>query len=158
MSASPLAERGLTCGYYSRMNDSDRNTEELQVSWRAFVFGPLATVLFFAALWLNDGGTAVLGIILLSASFTLVMVWVMLAARATNNPNSPLTAFIPKLTAFLVLCSGFLAATRWKTDKRISAIELGFAAFYILAGYLANRTLDAKHKPPPLKAVTRRRR
>jgi len=137
---------------------SDRNAEDLQVSWRAFVFGPLATVLFFAALWLNDGGTAVLGIILLSVSFTLVMVWVMLAARATHNPNSPLIAFIPKLTAFLVLGSGFLAATRWETDKRISAIELGFAGFYILAGYLANRTLDAKHKPPPLKAVTRRKR
>ena len=140
------------------MDNADHNADDLPVSWRAFVFGPLATLLFFAALWLNDGGTAVYGILLLSLSFTLVMVWVMLAARATNNPNSPLIAFIPKLTAFLVLGSGFLAATRWKTDQRISAIELGFAAFYILAGYLANRTLDAKHKPPPLKAVTRHKR
>ncbi len=65
------------------MDNADRNADDLQVSWRAFVFGPLATVLFFAALWFNDGGTAVLGIILLSVSFTLVMVWVMLAARAT---------------------------------------------------------------------------
>ena len=39
--------------------DPNRNAEDLQVSWRALVFGPLATVLFFAALWLNDGGTAI---------------------------------------------------------------------------------------------------
>jgi uncharacterized membrane protein YqjE len=69
-----------------------------------------------------------------------------------------LIAFVPKLTAFLVLGSGFLAATRWNTDNRISAMALGFAALYILAGYLANRTLDSKRKPPQLKAVTRRKR
>ena len=140
------------------MDDSNGNAEDdLHVTWRAIVFGPLATILFFAALWLNDGGAAALGIILLSVSFTVVMVWVTLAARATSNPNSPLIAFVPKLTAFLVLGSGFLAATRWNTDKRISAMALGFAVLYILAGYLANRTLDSKRKPPQLKAVTRRK-
>src|SRR5258707_12101850 len=110
------------------MDDSNGNAEDdLHVSWRAIVFGPLATVLFFAALWLNDGGTAVLGIILLSVSFTVVMVWVILAARATSNPNSPLIAFVPKLTAFLVLGPAFLAPTRWTTAKRTTTMPLGFA-------------------------------
>ena len=136
-----------------RMDEGDRG-DEIKLSWRAFVLGPLATVLFFLALWLNDGGTALLGIILLDSSFCVAMLWVVLAARASENPNSPLPAFIPKLTAFLVLGAAFLAATRWRTDPRISAMELGFAAVYIIAGYVATRIFGAKSKGPQLTAVS----
>jgi hypothetical protein len=141
------------------MDTANRNDDEIRLSWRPLVLGPLATVLFFAALWLNDGGTALLGIILLDLSFTVAMLWVLLAARATENLNSPLRAFVPKLTAFLVLGAGFLAATRWHTDPRISYLEFAFAALYIIAGYVANKIFDAKVKPPQLKAakMTRKR-
>jgi hypothetical protein len=140
------------------MDQSNRNDDEIRLSWRPLVLGPLATVLFFMALWLNDGGTALLGIILLDLSFCVAMLWVVLAARASDNLNSPLRAFIPKLTAFLVLGAAFLAATRWRTDPRISAMELGFAALYVMAGYVANRIFDAKSKGPQLKAISGRKR
>jgi hypothetical protein len=140
------------------MDTANRNDDEIKLTWRPLLLGPLAVVLFFAALWLNDGGTALLGIILLDLSFTVAMLWVVLAARATENLNSPLRAFIPKLTAFLVLGAGFLAATRWHTDPRISYLEFGFAALYIIAGYVANKIFDAKVKPPQLKPVKVRKR
>jgi hypothetical protein len=140
------------------MDTPNRNDDEIRLSWRPLVLGPLATVLFFAALWLNDGGTALLGIILLDLSFTVAMLWVVLAARATENLNSPQRAFVPKLTAFLVLGAGFLAATRWHTDPRISFLEFGFAALYIIVGYVANKIFDAKAKPPQLKPVTTSKR
>jgi hypothetical protein len=69
------------------MDMANRNDDEIRLSWRPLVLGPLATILFFAALWLNDGGTALLGIVLLDLSFTVAMLWVLLAARATENLN-----------------------------------------------------------------------
>lgn len=139
------------------MDDGNRNADEIKVTWRPIVLGPLTVALFFMALALNDGGTAMLGIILLDLSFSTAMVWIVLAARASDNPNSPLRTFIPKITTFLVLGAALLAAMRWRTDKGISAMELGFAAFYIIAGYIANRSLDAKRKGPQLTAVSRRK-
>ena len=140
------------------MSNAIRNDEEIKLTWRPLVLGPTAVVLFFLALWFNDGGTALLGIILLDVSFCVAMVWVVLAARATDNLNSPLRAFVPKLTAFLVLGAAFLAATRWHTDKRISAMELGFVALYVIAGYITTRIFEAKSKPLQLKPVTDRKR
>jgi NADH:ubiquinone oxidoreductase subunit 2 (subunit N) len=140
------------------MSNGIRNDEEIKLTWRPLVLGPTAVVLFFLALWFNDGGTALLGIILLDVSFCVAMLWVVLAARATDNLNSPLRAFVPKLTAFLVLGAAFLAATRWRTDKRISAMELGFVALYVIAGYITTRIFEAKSKPLQLKPVTDRKR
>jgi phosphatidylglycerophosphate synthase len=135
------------------MSNAIRNDEEIKLTWRPLELGPTAVILFFLALWFNDGGTALIGIILLDLSFTIAMLWVVLAARATDNLNSPLRAFVPKLTAFLVLGAAFLAATRWRTDKRISAMELGFAALYVIAGYITTRIFEAKSKPVQLKPV-----
>jgi len=140
------------------MSNAIRNDEEIKLTWRPLVLGPTAVVLFFLALWFNDGGTALIGIILLDVAFTIAMLWVVLAARATDNLNSPLRAFVPKLTAFLVLGAAFLAATRWRTDKRISAMELGFAALYVIAGYITTRIFEAKSKPLQLKPVIDRKR
>ena len=81
------------------------------------------------------------------------MLWVILAARASDNPESPLRAFIPKMTAFLVLGTAFVAAARWNIDPRLSAIEVGFAGFYIIVGYAAIKIFDAKVKRPRLTAV-----
>src|SRR5271169_554914 len=111
---------------------------------RGFFLGAPTAVLFFLALWFNDGRAAVSALISLGLSFCFAMVWVALAARDSGNPNSPLRAFIPKMTTFLVLGTAFLAASRWNIDKRITAMEIGFAAFYIGAGYLAMRSVDAK--------------
>jgi hypothetical protein len=124
------------------------------MNWRAIVLGPLAAALFFLALWFNDRSGDVRSMICLGLSFSLAMVWVVLAARDTENPNSPLRGFIPKMTTFLVLGTAFLAASRWNIDKRISAMETGFAAFYIVAGYLAMRILQGKRERPQLKAVS----
>jgi hypothetical protein len=133
------------------MKDDHYTAGELTMTWRALVFGPLAAALFFLALWFNDQRLDARGPICLGMSFAVAMLWVILAARASDNPNSPLRGFIPKMTAFLVLGTAFVAAARWSTDKRISAIEVGFAAFYIVAGYLAVRMFDAKRHRPQLK-------
>jgi hypothetical protein len=130
------------------MKDDNYTAGELSMTWRALVFGPLAAALFFLALWFNDESLDARGPICLGLSFAVAMVWVVLAARESDNPNSPLRGFIPKMTVFLVLGTAFVAASRWHTDKRISAIEVGFAAFYIGAGYLAGRTFDAKRNRP----------
>jgi len=140
------------------MHDENNTGRELMVTWRALVFGPLAVALFFLALWFNDESADARGPLCLGLSFTIAMVWVMLTARASDNPNSPLRGFIPKMTTFLVLGTAFVAASRWNIDRRVSAIEAGFAAFYILAGYVATRSFDANLKRPQLKAVSDRKR
>jgi hypothetical protein len=140
------------------MKDDNYIAGELTMSWRALVFGPLAAALFFLALWFNDERLDARGPICLGLSFAVAMVWVILAARASDNPNSPLRGFVPKMSAFLVLGTAFVAAARWNTDKRISAIEVGFAAFYIIAGYLAVRTFGANCNRPQVKGVSTRKR
>ena len=131
---------------------------ELNMTWRAIVFGPLAIALFFMALWFNDASTDARGPICLGLSFSVAMVWVILAARASENPNSPLRGFIPKMTTFIVLGTAFVAAARWNIDRRISVIEAGFAGFYIITGYLAKRIFDTKRNPPQLITARDRKR
>jgi uncharacterized membrane protein YhhN len=138
--------------------NDDTGDGELIMTWRALVFGPLVVALFFLALWFNDAATDARGPICLGLSFTIAMVWVILAARASDNPDSPLRGFIAKMVTFLVLGTAFVAASRWNIDKRVSAIEGGFAAFYIIAGYVAIRIFDAKRKRPQPTAVTGRKR
>lgn len=135
----------------------DAGNRELVMTWRALVFGPLIVALFFLALWFNDAATDARGPLCLGISFMLAMVWVVLAARASENRDSPLRGFIPKMITFLVLGTAFVAVSRWNIDKRVSAIEGGFAAFYIIAGYTAIRIFDAKRKGPQLIAVTGRK-
>lgn len=126
--------------------NGDPGGEELTMTWRALLFGPLVVALFFLALWFNDAATDARGPLCLGLSFTLGMVWVVLAARASDNPESPLRGFIPKMVTFLVLGTAFVAASRWNIDKRVSAIEGGFAIFYMIAGYLAMRIFDTKRE------------
>jgi len=140
------------------MQPNDDTGGELAITWRALVFGPLVIAMFFLALWFNDAATDARGPICLGLSFTLAMVWVILAARASDNPDSPLRGFIPKMVTFLVLGTAFVAASRWNIDKRVSAVEGGFAAFYIITGYVAIRIFDAKRSRPQLTAVIDRKR
>lgn len=140
------------------MSIDDHTGSELGMTWRAMVFGPLAVALFFMALWFNDASNDARGPICLGLSFSVAMFWVILAARASDNPNSPLRGFIPKMTTFLVLGTAFVGASRWNIDRRVSAIEGGFAAFYIIAGYVAMRIFDGKRKPPQLIAINNRKR
>jgi hypothetical protein len=140
------------------LNDNHSGSGELTMTWRALVLGPLAAALFFMALWFNDASSDARGPICLGLSFSIAMLWVMLAARSSTSPNSPLRGFIPKMTAFLVLGTAFVGVTRWNIDRRVSAIEAGFAAFYIIAGYLALRTFATKSKRSELPAMSTRKR
>jgi uncharacterized membrane protein YhhN len=140
------------------MADDNYTGGELTMSWRAIVLGPLVVALFFLALWFNDQSLDFRGPLCLGLSFTLAMVWVILSARDSGNPDSPLRAFVPKMTTFLVLGSAFVASSRWNTDRRISAIEVGFAALYIIAGYVAVKIFDAKRNRPQLTTVKRPQR
>lgn len=136
------------------MDNGNHTGGEITLSWRAMVFGPLTLALFFLALWFNGTGAATFALVCLGLTFSVAMVWVILAARASENPDSPLRRFIPRMTIFLVLGTAFLAASRWNTDRRISAMEAGFAAFYIIAAYIAMRSFDAKRKRPQLSALS----
>jgi len=140
------------------MDNGNDTGREITLSWRALVFGPLTLALFLLSQWFNGTGAATLALVCLGLTFSLAMVWVILAARASDNPDSPLRRFIPRMAIFLVLGTAFLAASRWNTDRRISAMEAGFAAFYIIAAYIAMRSFDAKRKRPQLTAVSDRKR
>jgi hypothetical protein len=140
------------------MDDGNHKGGEVTLSWRALVFAPLMLALFFLALWFNGAGAATRALICLGLTFSIAMVWVILAARASDNPDSPLRRFIPRMTIFLVLGTAFLAASRWSTDRRISAMEAGFAALYIIAAYVAMRSFGAGRKRPHLTAVADRKR
>ncbi len=125
----------------------------LMISWRAITFAPAIVAMFALALYFNNSNDQFRGLACLGATFALAMVWLLLAARASENPASPMRMFIPRITAFIVLGTAFLGATRWSVDARITAMEAGFALFYIAAGWLAVRSFDARHRRPELKVV-----
>jgi hypothetical protein len=129
-----------------RDNQPDNADSEIRITWRPIVFGPAAVALFFLALWFNDVATDARGPVCLGLSFALVMLWVMFAARASNNPDSPLRTAIPKLLTFIILGTAFVGAARWHIDKRVSALEVGFAAFYMITGYIAIRSFNARSR------------
>lgn len=138
----PLADTGAEMA-----REDNYRPGELAITWRTLILGPIVLALFFAALWFNDQNLSdERGPICLGLSFTIAMLWMLLAARASDNPDSPLGSFIPKMTAFLVLGTSFIAATRWRSDRRVGLIELGFAALYIISGYIAQRTFRARRE------------
>jgi hypothetical protein len=146
---SLLAERAGAREYWQRMDRSETNQPPsggIAISWRAWVFAPLMLALFVIALWRYNAGDELVGLVCFGLAISAAMIWVVLAARASADPASPLRQFIPRITLFVVLGSSFLAFSRWNTDRRITAIEVGFAVIYIVAGYAAIRGLDAPRK------------
>jgi len=133
--------------------EPDTNGEGVSVSWRAIVFAPAAVVLFALSLYFNNAAKQFPALVCLGVTFALATTWLALAARATHNPDSPIRLFIPRLTVFIVLGTAFLAAMQWSIDRRITAMEIGFAAFYIVAGWFGIRGFDARFRRPELRVV-----
>ena len=123
------------------------------ISWRAWVFVPTIVVLFVIAFWRYNAGDELIGLVSFGLAISIAMIWAAMAARASGNPDSPLRQFIPRITLFVVLGASFLAWSRWNTDRRITAIEAGFAIFYLIAGYMATRGLDAGRKRAQLTPI-----
>jgi predicted membrane channel-forming protein YqfA (hemolysin III family) len=146
---------GAACGYWPPMasGEPDMNGAGVALSWRAIVFAPAAVVLFALSLYFNNAQKQFPALVCLGGTFAFVMVWLALAARATANPDSPIRMFIPRLTVFIVLGTAFLAAMQWSIDRRIAAMEAGFAAFYIVAGWFGVRGFDARFRRPELRVV-----
>jgi hypothetical protein len=94
-----------------------------------------------------------IGLTLLGFAFTVPMVWVVLAARRADS-ESPLRAFIPRLTTMLILGSAFLGYMMWSVNPHITAIEAGFIVFYLAAAALALRIFNARPKRPQLTALS----
>jgi hypothetical protein len=122
--------------------------------WRAAILGPLTLLLFALALHSYDNLEQWTGLLLLGVTFSVPMIWLVLAARDTEAADSPIREFVPRMTAMLVLGSMFLGFTMWSVNPRITAMEGGFVVFYIVAAYTATRILDHKPKRPQLKAVS----
>ncbi|MBF6559094.1 MAG: hypothetical protein IVW56_02300 [Candidatus Binataceae bacterium] len=123
------------------------------ISWRAGIFAPATIGLFAIALWRNSAGDGLRALVCLGLAIATAMLWAILAARASDDPATPLRQFIPRLTFFVVIGSVFLALMRWQTDWRITVIETGFAILYILMGVIAIRALDAAHRGPRLTPI-----
>lgn len=136
---------------------SESSSGGLTISWRAAAFATAIVTLFALALYFNNIGAQFRGLACFGATFALVMIWLALAARASENPDSPIRTFIPRLTVFIVLGTAFLGATHWRVDRRITAMESGFALFYIVAGWIAMHGFDARQRHPGLKLVGGRR-
>ncbi|MGH7984859.1 MAG: hypothetical protein ACREQX_01020 [Candidatus Binataceae bacterium] len=130
------------------------NKNQGAIPWRAVILGALTIILFGLALWFYNDHRPGLGLLLLGFAFVVPMVWVMLAAREAG-PETPLRSFIPRLAGWLVLGSVFLGIFWWHVNPHITAMEAGFAAFYIIAAFVAMRLLN--HKPhqgrPPLRSI-----
>jgi hypothetical protein len=95
-----------------------------------------------------------IGLTLLGFAFAVPMIWVVLAARDADHADSPVRGFVPRLTTVLVLGSAFLGYMMWDANPRISAIEVAFIAFYVLAGGFALRIFKSKPKRPTLTALS----
>jgi hypothetical protein len=131
----------------------DTNGAGVALSWRAIIFAPAAVVFFALSLYFNSLAKQFPALACLGMTFALVTTWLALSARATANPDSPIRIFIPRLTVFIVLGTAFLAAMNWSIDRRITAMEIGFAAFYIVTGWFGIRGFDARFRRPELRVV-----
>ena len=101
-------------------------------------------------------GRQIPGLAVLGFGFALPMVWVLIAARAATSPDSIVRRFIPRIVIWLAVGSAFLGMFWWNVDRRVSLMEAGFGAFYIVAGFAAIRIFDAKGRRPHLQSVSRR--
>ncbi len=129
-----------------------RDTEST-FPWRLAILGPSTALLFTLALYFYDSLRPRLGLSLLGLAFAVPMTWVVLAARDAEYSDSPLRAFVPRLTVWLVLGSVMLGAMQWNTDRHVTAMEVGFAILYLAAAIGAMRILDGRPKRPQLTAI-----
>ena len=137
-------------GYLSRM---DRSSDS-RFPWRPAILGPLTVSLFGLALYFYNNLQPEIGLVLLGVTFAIPMVWVILAAREAEHGDSPVREFIPRISSMLVLGSSFLGYSMWSVDRRITALEACFVAFYVAAAFTAIRILDGKPKRPQLTALS----
>jgi peptidoglycan/LPS O-acetylase OafA/YrhL len=121
--------------------------------WRLAILGPSTALLFALALYFYDRLQPRLGLGLLGIAFAVPMIWVILAARDAEYSDSPLRAFVPRLTVWLVLGSLMLGAMQWNTDRRVTMTEVGFAILYLAAAIIAMRILDGRPQRPQLTAI-----
>jgi hypothetical protein len=126
---------------------------DLRFPWRAAILGPLAIVLFGLGLYFYNSMQPEVGLTFVGLAFAVPMTWMVLAAREAESPDSQVRAWIPRMTAMLVLGSTFVGITHWTVNRTITAIEAGFAIFYILAAVTAWRIVAAKPKRPQLMAL-----
>jgi hypothetical protein len=136
------------------MYDVSHNKDRAPFPWRGAILAALTVILFGLAIWFYNNNELELGFLLLGLAFVVPMVWVILAAREAG-PETPLRSFIPRLAGWLVLGSAFLGVFWWHVDPRITAMEGGFAAFYIAAAFIAMRLLRDKphHDRPNLRSI-----
>ncbi len=128
---------------------------EAQFSWRGGIFAACTVALIVTAIVLYNTGRQIPGLAFLGFGFALPMVWVLIAAREATSPDSVVRRFIPRMIIWLAVGSAFLGMFWWNVDRRISLMEAGFGAFYIVAGTAAIRMFDAKGRRPNLQAVRR---
>jgi hypothetical protein len=121
--------------------------------WRLAILGPSTTLLFSLALYFYDNAQPRLGLGLLGVAFAVPMTWIVLAARDAEYSDSPLRAFVPRLTVWLVLGSVMLGAMQWNNDRSVTTMEVGFAILYLAAAILAMRILDGRPRRPQLTAI-----
>jgi hypothetical protein len=122
--------------------------------WRVAILGPLFILLFALAFYFYNDLRQGLGLVLLGVSFSVPMLWLVLAARDAEYSDSPVRQFIPRMTSMLVLGSTLLGFTMWNVDLRISAMEGGFALVYLLTGLIALRIIKSRPKRPQLTALS----
>jgi sterol desaturase/sphingolipid hydroxylase (fatty acid hydroxylase superfamily) len=127
---------------------------QIAFPWRLAIFAPATAVLFCLALYFYDNLQPRVGLGLLGGSFTVPMVWVVLAARDAEYSDSSLRAFVPRLTVWLVLGSVMLGAMHWNTDRPVSLMEAGFGVVYLASSRIAIRILDRRPKRPQLTAIS----
>ncbi len=129
-----------------------RDTEST-FPWRLAILGPSTALLFTLALYFYDSLRPRLGLSLLGLAFAVPMTWVVLAARDAEYSDSPLRAFVPRLTVWLVLGSVMLGAMQWNTDRQVTVMEVGFAILYLVAAIVAMRILDGRPRRTQLTAI-----
>ena len=131
--------------------------EEPQFPWRAAIFAAIAAALIVSAIALYNTGRQIVGLAALGCGFAAPMVWANIAAHEATDSDSAVRRFIPRIMIYLVAGTGFLGIFWWNVDRRVSLMEAGFGAFYVVAGIAAMRTFDARSPSPRLRVVTNRR-
>ena len=123
--------------------------------WGAALIVALAIALIVAAIVLYNNDWRIIGLAALGTGFAVPMIWAIVAAHAATEADSTVRRFIPRIMIYLVAGTGFLGIFWWNVDRRVSLMEAGFGAFYVVAGITAMRIFDAKRPRPQLRAVRR---
>lgn len=135
-------------------NSGDERGYDDGFPWRAAVLGGVTLLLFGSAFYFYNNMQAALGLLLLGFSFAVPMLWVILAAREAEYSDSPLRNFVPRLAVWIIIGSMILGAMHWNVDRRVTAMEAGFALFYLAAAWFALHILKSRPKRPQLTALS----